>query len=171
MNPRQWARDLGMGARFAVTGGREGWVRMTLTAVGVGLGVALLLLCTALPHVFAARHRVEEARYDNTFLYGDKVPAKADDTFLISEADTTWHDDDIRGRIVEPEGKRAPLPPGVSSFPAKGEMVVSPRSRNCSPPTAPDCCGSGCPTRSPARSARADSSAPTNWPSTRARRG
>ncbi|GGR92206.1 membrane protein [Streptomyces humidus] len=130
MSPRQWVADLTLGARFAVAGGREGWIRMTLTAVGVGIGVALLLLCTALPNVFAARHRVEEARYDNTFLYGDKVPAKADDTFLIAETDTTWHDDDIRGRVVEPEGKRAPLPPGVSSFPGKGEMVVSPALRD-----------------------------------------
>jgi hypothetical protein len=113
-----------MGARFAVTGGREGWVRMTLTAVGVGLGVALLLLCTALPNVFAARTRVEDARYAN--VYSQKVPPKADNTFLIAQADTTWHDDDILGRFVEPEGKRAPLPPGVDAFPGKGEMVVSP---------------------------------------------
>ncbi|MCT9011686.1 ABC transporter permease [Streptomyces rhizosphaerihabitans] len=124
MSPRQWARDLVMGARFAVTGGREGWVRMTLTAVGVGLGVALLLLCTALPNVFAARTRVEDARYAN--VYSQKVPPKADNTFLIAQADTTWHDDDILGRFVEPEGKRAPLPPGVDAFPGKGEMVVSP---------------------------------------------
>ncbi|MFI0813176.1 ABC transporter permease [Streptomyces echinatus] len=124
MNTRQWARDLAVGARFAVTGGREGWVRMTLTAVGVGLGVALLLLCTALPNVFAARHKVEDARYDYT--YSDKAPPKADDTFLIAATDTVWHDVDVRGRLVEPEGKRAPLPPGVDSFPGKGEMVVSP---------------------------------------------
>ncbi|MGW6732268.1 ABC transporter permease [Streptomyces sp. NPDC055013] len=124
MSPRQWARDLAMGARFAVTGGREGWVRMTLTAVGVGLGVALLLLCTALPNVFAARTKVEDARYDNT--YSEKTPPKADNTFLIAATDTAWHDDDIRGRLLEPEGKQAPLPPGVDSFPGKGEMVVSP---------------------------------------------
>ena len=124
MNPRQWSRDLAMGARFAVTGGREGWVRMTLTAVGVGLGVALLLLCTALPNVFAARQKVEDTRFDYT--YSDKAPPKADTTFLIADTDTTWHDDDIRGRLVEPEGKRAPLPPGVDIFPGKGEMVVSP---------------------------------------------
>ncbi|MFE4823573.1 ABC transporter permease [Streptomyces sp. NPDC056704] len=124
MSPRQWSRDLAMGARFAVTGGREGWVRMTLTAVGVGLGVALLLLCTALPNVFAARTRVEDARYAN--VYSQTVPSKADNTFLIADADTTWHDDDILGRFVEPEGRRAPLPPGVDRFPGKGEMVVSP---------------------------------------------
>ncbi|MER6787333.1 FtsX-like permease family protein [Streptomyces sp. NPDC000658] len=130
MSPRQWGRDLAMGARFAVTGGREGWVRMTLTGVGVGLGVALLLLCSALPNVFAARHRVEEARFDGTFVYSDKAPPKADDTFLIADTGTTWHDDDIRGRLVEPEGRRAPLPPGVDSFPRKGEMVVSPALRD-----------------------------------------
>ncbi|MGQ4385239.1 ABC transporter permease [Streptomyces sp. SAS_270] len=124
MSPRQWARDLTMGVHFAVTGGREGWARMTLTAVGVGLGVALLLLCTALPNVFAARDRVENARYD--YRYSDKAPQKADNTFLTANTDTTWHDDDVRGRLLEPEGKRAPLPPGVDSFPGKGDMVVSP---------------------------------------------
>ncbi|MDQ0718592.1 hypothetical protein QFZ55_008044 [Streptomyces luteogriseus] len=126
MSPRQWATDLAMGARFAVTGGREGWVRMSLTAVGVGLGVALLLLCTALPNVFAARGKVEDARFDDTFTYSQKAPPKADNTFLIADTDTTWHDDDVRGRLIEPEGKRAPLPPGVDSFPREGEMVVSP---------------------------------------------
>ncbi|MEU0075779.1 FtsX-like permease family protein [Streptomyces sp. NPDC006332] len=121
---RAWATDLAMGARFAVTGGRESWVRMTLTAFGVGLGVTLLLLCTAIPNVFASRSEVQDARYAD--MYSQKVPPKADDTLLIADTDTTWHDDDILGRLVEPEGARAPLPPGVDRFPGKGEMVVSP---------------------------------------------
>ncbi|WSQ06551.1 ABC transporter permease [Streptomyces sp. NBC_01231] len=125
---RQWSRDLALGARFSVTGGREGWVRMTLTAVGVGLGVALLLLCTAMPNVLASRSKVEDARYAN--MYSQTVPSKADNTLLVADANTTWHDDDIRGRIVEPEGRRAPLPPGVDRFPGKGEMVVSPALRD-----------------------------------------
>ncbi|MFF6995903.1 ABC transporter permease [Streptomyces sp. NPDC008313] len=124
MSPRQWSRDLTMGARFAVTGGREGWVRMTLTAVGVGLGVTLLLLCTAMPNVFASRSTVEDARYADVWSATD--PPKADNTLLIAAADTTWHDDDIMGRLVEPEGRKAPLPPGVDRFPGEGEMVVSP---------------------------------------------
>ncbi|SED68783.1 FtsX-like permease family protein [Streptomyces sp. 2231.1] len=124
MNVRQWGRDLGMGIRFAFTGGREGWVRMLLTAVGVGLGVALLLLTTSLPNVLTARHRVEEARQDYTF--SATPPKKADDTVLLAATDTTWHSRDIRGRLLEPEGSRPPLPPGVSRVPAKGEMVVSP---------------------------------------------
>ncbi|MEV7200959.1 ABC transporter permease [Streptomyces griseoluteus] len=124
MSVRQYARDLGMGARFAVTGGREGWVRTALTAVGVGMGVALLLLTTALPGVVSARHAVEEARSDYTFAV-HPLP-KGDDTLLLADTGTWWRTTSIRGRLLEPEGPKAPLPPGVERFPAKGEMLVSP---------------------------------------------
>ncbi|MFF5854863.1 ABC transporter permease [Streptomyces sp. NPDC012751] len=128
MKVRQWSRDLGLGMRFAFTGGREGWIRTLLTAVGVGLGVALLLLTAALPHLLSARHQREEARQDLT--YGTAVPPRADDTVLVGLSDTKWHGRDIRGRFLEAEGPRAPLPPGVDHFPAKGEMVVSPALRD-----------------------------------------
>ncbi|WP_129307043.1 FtsX-like permease family protein [Streptomyces sp. L2] len=124
MKIRQWSRDLGMGAKFAFTGGREGWVRVLLTAVGVGLGVALLLLTTAIPNALAVRHDRDQARLDYT--YGRKHVVKSDDTLVISDANTTYHGKDVRGRLVEPEGPRAPLAPGLSAYPAPGEMVVSP---------------------------------------------
>ncbi|MEU3897728.1 FtsX-like permease family protein [Streptomyces sp. NPDC045251] len=113
-----------MGARFAFTGGREGWTRAVLTAVGVGLGVALLLLTTAIPNALDVRHEREAARTDITFT--DDQPAKADDTLVVANVGTDFRDDTVRGRALEPEGPRAPLPPGVERFPAKGEMVVSP---------------------------------------------
>jgi hypothetical protein len=112
-----------MGVRFAFTGGREGWVRMLLTAVGVGLGVALLLLTTAIPNALAVRHDRDNARADHT--YGPQRP-KAADTLVISDADTTYRGKDVRGRLVEPEGPRAPLAPGLTRYPAPGDMVVSP---------------------------------------------
>ncbi|MFF6993460.1 ABC transporter permease [Streptomyces sp. NPDC008313] len=124
MNVRQWSRDLAMGVRFALAGGREGWVRALLTAVGVGLGVALLLLTTAIPNALAVRQDREEARTDITYSGG--VKPKADDTLLVANADTQYHDKDVRGRQLEPEGLLAPLPPGLKKFPAPGEMVVSP---------------------------------------------
>ncbi|MFJ4690064.1 FtsX-like permease family protein [Streptomyces sp. NPDC088766] len=127
MNLRQWGRDLALGVRFAFAGGREGWIRAVLTAVGVGLGVAVLLLTTAVPNALAARHAREDARLDWPF--GASQPARADDTLLIADSDTTFRDKDVRGRLVEPEGARAPLPPGVSRFPARGDMVVSPALR------------------------------------------
>ncbi|MFI8229448.1 ABC transporter permease [Streptomyces sp. NPDC085900] len=127
MTLRGWAKDLAMGVRFAFAGGREGWVRALLTAVGVGLGVALLLLTTALPSALSARDRRSSDRDD--FTYSGKVLPKADDTVIVAKTDTTFRSDDVRGRLLQPEGAKAPLPPGVGTFPAKGEMVVSPALR------------------------------------------
>ncbi|MCW7942004.1 membrane protein [Streptomyces hygroscopicus] len=124
MRARQWARDLAMGAKFAFTGGREGWVRLVLTAIGVGLGVSLLLLTTALPGAVAVRHDRENARADHT--YGEQVMPRADNTLVIADIDDTYRDETVRGRLMEPEGARAPLPPGLEKLPAVGEMVVSP---------------------------------------------
>ncbi|MEV6942936.1 FtsX-like permease family protein [Streptomyces sp. NPDC051172] len=130
MSGRRWSRDLGMGVRFAFAGGRDGSVRMLLTAVGVGLGVALLLFATALPNALAVRHDREDARTDLTFGalgVADKSPLKkADDTLVVGDAGTTFRDKEVRGRELQPEGPKAPLPPGVSRFPGVGEMVVSP---------------------------------------------
>ncbi|MEV7463948.1 hypothetical protein AB0O17_29365 [Streptomyces rubiginosohelvolus] len=61
MTTRGWTADLSLGVRFAFTGGREGWLRVALTAVGVGLGGALLLLVTALPSAFVVRAEREGA--------------------------------------------------------------------------------------------------------------
>ncbi|MGW3950693.1 ABC transporter permease [Streptomyces sp. NPDC004752] len=121
-------RELALGFRFAVAGGREGWVRLLLTAVGVGLGVALLLLTTAVPNALAVRHDREEARLDYT--WDSTVRPRADDTLVIADVDTTYRGKEVRGRLVEPEGPRAPLAPGVARYPAKGDMVVSPALRD-----------------------------------------
>ncbi|MFJ8536510.1 ABC transporter permease [Streptomyces sp. NPDC093591] len=124
MSVGQWAKDLGMGVRFAFAGGREGWVRALLTAVGVGLGVALLLLTTAVPNMLTVRHERESARADITYSYTDLK--KSDATLIVANVGTDFRNEDIRGRALEPEGPRAPLPPGLEKFPAVGEMVVSP---------------------------------------------
>ncbi|MFE3166809.1 ABC transporter permease [Streptomyces sp. NPDC059224] len=124
MNVRQWSRDLGLGVRFAFGGGREGWFRATLTAVGVGLGVALLLLTTALPNALAVRHQRDVARADYTYVY---VPVKASDkTFVVADVETPYHGRDIRGRMIQREGAKAPVPPGLTAYPAAGDMAVSP---------------------------------------------
>jgi hypothetical protein len=120
---RQWARDLGMGVRFALAGGREGWIRVALTGIGVGLGVALLLLTAALPNALSERDRREEARDDSSYVQIDKP---AENTLLVGRVSTTFHDEHVRGRQLDPEGPKAPLPPGLSEFPKPGEMVVSP---------------------------------------------
>ncbi|MEU2771926.1 FtsX-like permease family protein [Streptomyces sp. NPDC007162] len=120
----RWAGDLAMGARFALTGGREGWIRALLTAVGVGLGVALLLLTAAVPNLLDARHAKEAVRKDYS-LTPARIPA-ADDTIVVAHVNTSWYGADIRARLVDPDGPHAPVPVGIDRVPAAGEMYVSP---------------------------------------------
>ncbi|MCX5194669.1 ABC transporter permease [Streptomyces sp. NBC_00249] len=123
MNGRAvWARDLAMGARFAF-GGREGWIRTLLTGVGVGLGVALLLISTAIPGAFAARIDREAAREsaNRSITNGPRG-----DTLLAVKVNQNYHGLDIGGRLVEAESPRAPLPPGLTKIPGPGELAVSP---------------------------------------------
>ncbi|MGW0709029.1 FtsX-like permease family protein [Streptomyces sp. NPDC002643] len=117
-----------MGVRFTFTGGREGWVRAVLTAIGVGLGVALLLLTTAIPNAMSARTLRDDAREDIGLLYDEDMSRRkaSDRTLIAALANTDYHDENVRGRLLEPEGVNAPVPPGVSKLPGKGEMVVSP---------------------------------------------
>ncbi|MFK0254440.1 FtsX-like permease family protein [Streptomyces sp. NPDC090445] len=120
---RTWARDLAMGVRFAVAGGREGWIRTLLTGVGVGLGVALLLGTTGLPNALAARDARGAARETITSPTAD---APGRNTLLTARANMTYHSTDVSGRLVEPEGPDAPLAPGLKKYPGPGELAVSP---------------------------------------------
>ncbi|MEI5525796.1 FtsX-like permease family protein [Streptomyces brasiliscabiei] len=125
---RQWYRDLAMGVRFTFTGGREGWVRALLTAIGVGLGVALLLLTAAVPSALTTRDAREKAREDQGigYLQDNSTSRPTDKSLIVADTDTEYRYQEIRGRLLEPEGADAPLPPGVGKFPAPGDMVVSP---------------------------------------------
>ncbi|MFU8870909.1 FtsX-like permease family protein [Micromonospora sp. SL4-19] len=118
--------DLLMGARMAFSGGREGWTRTVLTALGVGIGVAMLLLAAAVPGAIDARHVRGAARYDQ--IARPELPAAAN-TLLVVPVDTTFRNHSVRGRILHPEGPDAPVPPGLTALPRDGEVVVSPALR------------------------------------------
>ncbi|WFE65687.1 ABC transporter permease [Micromonospora sp. WMMD714] len=126
MTGRGALADLAMGARMAVTGGREGWTRALLTAVGVGIGVAMLLLATAVPGALDARQARGDARDDLRF--GEKIAA-GPGTLLVHALDTEFRGRPVRGRLVRPEGPAAPVPPGLTALPAPGEVAVSPALR------------------------------------------
>lgn len=115
-------QDLRLGAGFVLRSGREGWIRTVLTAVGVGLGVALMLLATAIPRAFDARNAREVARA----IQIDAIGKRSADTVLLSQADTTYRGQDITGMLVRAEGDRPPVPPGLTALPGPGEMAVSP---------------------------------------------
>ncbi|MFI2184960.1 FtsX-like permease family protein [Streptomyces sioyaensis] len=121
--PAAWARDLAMGMRFAAGSGREGWIRTTLTAAGVALGVAVLLLGASVPSVLDSLHGREKAREN---LGQAHPPRAADDTLRYASADTVFHGTEIRGRLVRPDGARPPVPPGIDRLPGPGRMLVSP---------------------------------------------
>ncbi|MGW9171575.1 FtsX-like permease family protein [Streptomyces decoyicus] len=120
---RRWGADLAMGARFAVTGGREGWIRTALTALGVGLGVAVLLLAAAVPNIWNAAMDRQRAR---TVVPAAQGAGPSDRTLLTAPAGSTYRDRPVYGRILAAEGPRAPVPPGLSRLPGPGEMAVSP---------------------------------------------
>ncbi|WP_030671935.1 FtsX-like permease family protein [Streptomyces rimosus] len=119
---RRWCRDLAMGVRFAVGGGREGWVRTALTALGVGLGVAVLLAAAAVPHVVGAAVARDNARSDR--LTEDARPDAH--SLLVAETHAPYREQPVRGRLVQPDGERPAVPPGVARLPRPGEMVASP---------------------------------------------
>ncbi|MFB8114946.1 ABC transporter permease [Streptomyces sp. NPDC055962] len=120
-----WLRDLGLGIRFAVSGGREGWARTALTAVGVGLGVALLLIASSVPHLLAERAHRDLARQESAASYEDKA-ARSDTTVLRISAETEYRGQVVGGFLMRPEGAHPVTPPGLEALPGPGEMVASP---------------------------------------------
>ncbi|MFC4492861.1 ABC transporter permease [Streptomyces ovatisporus] len=123
--PADWARDLAMGARFATSGGRQGWLRTLLTAVGVALGVAVLLLAAAVPEIAAGFDAREQAR-SGAFLAAREDAEPTEYTVLTKDANTHYRGDDLYGRLMQADGGSPAKPPGLRDIPAAGELVVSP---------------------------------------------
>ncbi|MFJ3528853.1 MULTISPECIES: ABC transporter permease [unclassified Streptomyces] len=122
-----WLRDLALGIRFAAAGGREGWVRTLLTAVGVGIGVALLLTASSVPHMLDERSARDQARSETKISDSPDASAKkSDSTVLRIEASTEFRDHSITGFLMRADGDHPVVPPGITALPAPGEMVVSP---------------------------------------------
>ncbi|WP_055480230.1 FtsX-like permease family protein [Sphaerimonospora mesophila] len=115
-------RQLAFGVWLAFRGGVTGWTRLALTATAVGLGVAFLLLAASVPNLLSARDARESARVD----YLQDLDRRGDDTLLLGRVDTEFHGVAIRGRLLQPEGPAAPVPPGLTALPGPGEMMVSP---------------------------------------------
>ncbi|WP_374120694.1 FtsX-like permease family protein [Streptomyces sp. AN091965] len=126
---RAWVRDLAMGLRFAVGGGRQGWTRTILTAVGVGLGVALLLGAASVPDMLNKRDARSTARTPLTEMNGKQVEP-GDTTVLSINVSTDFRNSEITGRMLRADGAHPVLPPGLDALPKPGEVVVSPALRD-----------------------------------------
>ncbi|MBP0458224.1 ABC transporter permease [Streptomyces montanisoli] len=120
--------DLALGMRFAVSGGREGRLRTGLTALGVGLGVALLLAASSVPSIIDGRMARTDARGVAATHSGGV--ARSDTSFLYIDASTEFHGRPVSGTLLRADGAHATPPPGVAAVPRPGDMVVSPALRD-----------------------------------------
>lgn len=117
--------DLMIGLRLSMTGSRESLLRTLLTAVGVGVATAMLLLAAAVPTIMENRDERAADRLDYQIAEYPPPPA-ADDTLLLALAGGEYEGVPVNGRVLRPEGPDAPVPPGLDALPGPGEMVVSP---------------------------------------------
>lgn len=122
---RRWARDLGLGCRFVAKGGPAAWLRLTMTALGVGIGVALLLFAASMPNLVDGYHQRGAARD----MASSTGPATAH-TILVHRSPNEYRGHLLHGVLVKAEGTDPIVPPGLSALPADGEMVVSPALRD-----------------------------------------
>jgi ABC-type lipoprotein release transport system permease subunit len=116
-------RELALGARLTVAGGRTGLLRTAITALGVALGVTVLLVAASIPSIHGERQARGDARSDFGF---DQAAGKDGAGVLVADANTRFRERDIRGRLVQAEAAGAPAPPGLERVPAAGEVFVSP---------------------------------------------
>ncbi|MET7639461.1 FtsX-like permease family protein [Streptomyces sp. NPDC005438] len=123
--PRLIWRDLVMGMRFAVSGGRQGWARVLLTAVGVALGVTVLLLAASVPSILASQDDRANHR-GGAFSGAASEVERSHRSVLTVDANTQYRGEQTYGRLLQAEGDSPARPPGVEQFPRPGEMVVSP---------------------------------------------
>jgi hypothetical protein len=115
-----------LAARLAMSGGKEPFVRLVVTAVGVALGVTLLLFAAvAFPALHA--HDVRQA-WTHTSAHNLR-PAQqeaAAQPLLWRLRSDTFEGKDITWVDVAALGPRAPLPPGLARLPGPGELAASP---------------------------------------------
>jgi hypothetical protein len=115
-----------LAVRLAFAGGREQFVRLVSTAVGVGLGVVLLLLAAVTLPAFQAH----EARAGWTDTSAHNVrPAQDEsrtDPLLWRMRDDGFDGRDLLRVDVAALGPHSPVPPGLSRLPGPGELAVSP---------------------------------------------
>jgi hypothetical protein len=112
--------------RLAFAGGREQVVRFVVTAVGVGLGVVLLLLAAVTFPAFNAH--AARAGWTDTSTHNVQ-PAQDEsrtDPLLWRLRDDGFQGRDLVRVDVAALGAHSPLPPGVSALPGPGELAVSP---------------------------------------------
>ena len=120
---RQWAADLLLGARLSVGGGRASWTRLVLTALSVGMCVALLLIAASIGPARQARSTRAASLQPTTL----DLPGAAGAAVLEVHPVALYSGSlAATGMYVAALTAEAPVPPGLSTLPGPGELVLSP---------------------------------------------
>lgn len=118
---RRWWADLAFGVRLAVGSGRSPWGRLALTAVGIGLGAAVLLAASSVQAISQSSNERVSARTVNILDRDGESPA-----LLAMTGNTEFQGERVKLMLLDPQIPDAPTPPGVSRLPGPGEAVISP---------------------------------------------
>ncbi|GIE94499.1 ABC transporter permease [Paractinoplanes rishiriensis] len=110
-----------LGIRMAFAGGRESAARMALMAVGVAVGVPLILYALAAVPVLQS-HTDRLAWHRTT---AQTAPTAPDPALWLAVTDHYQGRDIVRVHVAA-LGPRPPLPPGVDRLPGPGEKLLSP---------------------------------------------
>jgi FtsX-like permease family protein len=115
-----WPRDLVLGLRLAVGGGRTSLVRLVLGTIGIGLATAVLLVSASVGHIVATEHAREQAAEPATAHTAGVAPLD----YYPSE--TEYQGTYLNGTYLHATGPNSPAPPGVDRVPGPNEIVLSP---------------------------------------------
>jgi hypothetical protein len=118
---RRTLTELWLGMRLAATGGSDSQLRAALTALGVALGVALLLFGASVPTMLSAHNARLQARMPQSGAQPDRTAR-----LLVDSLGTNFHGADVSVIALQRTGPHPALPPGLNRIPATGEMLVSP---------------------------------------------
>lgn len=115
-----------LGLRLALRGGREASVRLLFTALGVGLGVALLCFTLAGFNGLKAKDAREGWYSTSAHNRVPSVDESRSDPLWWALSSTRYRGEAIVRVDVASMGEHSPVPPGLTDVPAAGEYSVSP---------------------------------------------
>jgi hypothetical protein len=117
---------ISLGLRLAVRGGREASMRLLLTALGVGIGVALLCFTLSGFNGLKAKDAREGWYSTSAHNRAPSVVESQSDPLWWALSSTRYRGEAIVRVDVAATGDRSPAPPGLAAVPAAGEYYVSP---------------------------------------------